>query len=120
MQFLEVTRDQPNTYLLTGDQHTGLAGMTIYGNVACAEIRTADGTASAARHGWGTILAESHGRQVAQLARRQTRIPDDAEARWTIRRRWRSYEGILVSRGRAMTLRLAPFSGRTVQVEVTG
>jgi hypothetical protein len=57
MKFLEVTCDQPNTYVLTDNQHTELAGMTAYGNVSTAEIRTAaaapGGSAAMSRPGLG-------------------------------------------------------------------
>lgn len=118
---LTVTRVQRARYALTDDEGRQLALLWVRPDVGRGEIRTEHGTWTVRRHGWRRVTAGDVDHPLVRLDPDGALVPGaSTAARWTVRRLWRVYKGTLASADRSITLRLAPFSGRSCEVEIGG
>lgn len=118
---LTVTWVQRARYALTDDEGRQLALLWVRSDVGCGEIQTEHGIWTVRRHGWRRVLAGDIDHPLIQIDPDGALVPGaSTAARWSIRRLWRVYEGTLATADRSITLRLAPFSGRSCQVEISG
>jgi hypothetical protein len=118
---LTVTRVRRSRYSLTDDEGRQLALLSVRPDVGRGEIQTEHGTWTVRRQGWRRVTAGDVHHPLVRLAPDGALVPAaGTAARWSIRRRWRVYEGTLASADRSITLRLAWFSGRGCEVETSG
>jgi hypothetical protein len=118
---LTVTREEADRYVLRDDQGRELALLRAPCDVGRGQIRTGNGTSIVLRHGWRRVIASDGGHPMVLLDRNGALVPGTGgAAQWTIRRRWKAYQGILTRADASITLRLAPLSGRRCEVEACG
>lgn len=118
---LAITREARGTYVLTDQQGRKLAVLRAPTNVGEGDIQTEHGTTVVRRYGWRRVIASNGNDPLVVLDRDGTLLPGTGTgARWTIRRRWKTYEGSLSRPGASITLRLTPLTGRRCDVNVNG
>lgn len=118
---LAITREEHGTYVLRDDHARKLAVLRAPTNVGQGQIQTEHATTVVGRYGWRRVIASNGNDPLVVLDRDGTLTPGTGtSARWTIRRRWKVYEGTLSRADASITLRLTPLTGRRCAVRVVG
>ena len=118
---LAITREERGTYELTDQQGRKLAVLRAPTNVGQGDIQTEHATTAVGRYGWRRVIASNGNDPLVVLDRDGTLLPGTGtSARWTIRRRWKTYEGTLSRPDASITLQLTPLTGRRCDVNVDG
>jgi len=118
---LAITRDDAGTYVLTDHQGRELGTLRAPTNAGQGAIQTEHDRTAVSRYGSRRVTAGNENDPIVVLDRDHTHLAGTRGlARWTIRRRWKAYEGVLSRPDASITLRLTPFTGRRCDVEVNG